>query len=93
VLAQEPPADVTKAVERRAQALSQCLSPEEGALKVRLKVRLRVDGTGAFREVRIVDGTLSPQAQSCIVRILEGVRLDDAPSSSTVVDLPLELGR
>jgi hypothetical protein len=86
---EEAPRGVLEAIERRASAIRACLGPDERAGRVR--VRVRVDGEGAFREPRIVEGSLSGSAQACIAEHFRAMRLAEAPGVSRVVTVPLEL--
>ncbi|MBW2453202.1 MAG: hypothetical protein JRI68_01770 [Deltaproteobacteria bacterium] len=88
----QAPRGVTRAVSRRHGQLAACVTPALRSKGVRLRVRVRLDTQGTFREPRVLATDLDPQVTACIEDVFRQMRVAGYDRGSRHITVPLWLG-
>jgi hypothetical protein len=92
VRAVAPPAGVMQAVRAQLGSLQRCVPASMLEDMLYLRVRLRIDEAGAFRDPAVEGGELDPISVDCLEDRLATIRLPEPQGGSTVVAFDLMLG-
>ncbi|RLB66008.1 MAG: hypothetical protein DRI90_00475 [Deltaproteobacteria bacterium] len=87
------PEGVGRAVAVHHGQLMACLSPSLRSQGLRLRVRVRLDAQGAFREPQVLAADIGPQVVGCIVDVFRQMRVPGYHRGSRVITVPLWLSR
>jgi len=88
----QAPTGVTRVVGRHQGQLVGCLPQPVRARGLRVRVRLRLDAQGAFREPRVLGSELDPPVAACIEDVFRQMRIAGYDQGSRHLTVPLWLG-
>jgi hypothetical protein len=85
------PRGIMGEVRRHFGRVQACLPATAGDEGIRLKVTVRIDDGGAFREPSVRGSELDPRVASCVEQVFRDIRVPAAATGSRLVTVPLWL--